>query len=110
MNSRKSLYDIAEFYRKKAMLNASYQGMRYRIWRGSRIAEGEEEEQDCLLAAIWPEPYCYEKTLEEKRQEREFPYSEEGLDQIYEWLCESYEQDRERWEHAKDHPMEGTLY
>ena len=89
MNSRKSLYDIAEFYRKKAVLTASYRGMRYRIWKESRTAEGAEEEHDCLLAAIWPEPYCYEKTPEEKRQEREFPYSEEGLDQIYEWLCES---------------------
>ena len=84
--------------------------MRYRIQRGTRKAEGEEEEQDCLLAAIWPEPYCYEKTAEEKRREREFPYSEEGLDQIYEWLCETYEQEQEYWEHVKENPMEGTLY
>ncbi len=108
MNSRKTLYDIAEFYRKGAVLNASYQGMRYQIQRCSR-GEGEAV-QDFLQASIWPEPFCYEKTSEELILQREFPYTEEGLDQIYAWLCENYEQERDRWEHARDNPMEGILY
>ncbi|MDO4166052.1 MAG: hypothetical protein Q4D32_01470 [Eubacteriales bacterium] len=107
MNSRESLYDIAEFYRKKAVLNASYQGMRYRI-RRKTWTDGEQE-CNCLEAAIWPEPFCYEKTPEEKREAKEFPYEEESLDQIYTWLCERYEQERQRWEQARDNPMEGIV-
>ncbi len=100
MNDRKSLYDIAEFYRKKAVLNASYQGMRYQVRRKTWM-EGEQE-QNCLLATVWPEPYCYDKTPEEKREAREFPYEEESLDQIHAWLCERYEADRDYWEQSKN--------
>lgn len=98
MNSRKSLYDIAEFYRKNAILNASYRGMRYQV---RRVTKGEgEQTSDCLVATVWPEPYCYEKTAEDKREAREFPNEEESLDQIYTWLCERYEQDQEYWEQS----------
>lgn len=100
MNDRKSLYDIAEFYRKKAVLNASYQGMRYQIRR--KTWTEEEREYNCLVATIWPEPFCYEKTAEDKRESREFPYEEESLDQIYTWLCERYEQDRDYWEQSRN--------
>lgn len=100
MNDRKSLYDIAEFYRKKAVLNASYQGMRYQVRRKTWM-EGEEE-KSCLLATVWPEPYCYDKTPEEKREAREFPYEEESLDQVYEWLCERYESKRDYWEQSRN--------
>lgn len=100
MNDRKSLYDIAEFYRKKAVLNASYGGMRYQV-RRKTWTEGEQE-CNCLVAAIWPEPFCYEKTPEEKRESREFPYEEESLDQIHAWLCERYEQDQEYWEQLRN--------
>ncbi|MDE6566930.1 MAG: hypothetical protein K2K70_04240 [Lachnospiraceae bacterium] len=99
MNDRKSLYDIAEFYRKKAVLNASYQGMRYQIRRKTWM-EGEQE-QNCLLATVWPEPYCYDKTPEEKRETKEFPYEEESLDQIHVWLCERYESNQEYWEQSR---------
>ncbi|MDE6853023.1 MAG: hypothetical protein K2J67_11175 [Lachnospiraceae bacterium] len=98
LNDRKSLYDIAEFYRKKAVLNASYRGMRYQV-RRKTWTEGDQE-CSCLVAAIWPEPFCYEKTPEEKRESREFPYEEESLDLIHAWLCERYEQDQEYWEQS----------
>lgn len=100
MNERKSLYDIAEFYRKKAVLNASYQGMRYQI-RRKTWTEGEQE-QNCLVATIWPEPYCYDRTPEEKREAKEFPYEEESLDRIYEWLCECYKSNQDYWEQSRN--------
>ncbi len=92
MNTRKSLYDIKSFYSKKAVLKAGYKGMRYQI---EQVAEGEET---CLLATIWPEPFCYEKTAEEKRERERFAFSEEGLDKVYDWLCEKYEEKRDYWE------------
>lgn len=85
MNSRSSLYDIKSFYDKKAVLKASFDGMRYQV---EQYQEGEEK---LLQATIWPEPFCFEKTPEEKKERRQFPYSEEGLDAAYQWLCQKYE-------------------
>lgn len=103
MNARKSLYDVKSFYKKKAVLKASYEGMRYQVERT------EKEESEFLLATVWPEPFCFEKTAEEKKQSKQFTYSEEGLDEVYQWLCDKYEEERERWEHARDFPMDGVL-
>ena len=103
MNSRKSLYDVASFYDKKAKLKASYEGMRYQV---EQVAEGEEKR---LRATVWPEPFCYEKTSEEQKQTKDFAYGEEGLDQAYRWLCEKYEEEKSRWEQARDLPMEGLF-
>ena len=103
MNSRKSLYDIKSFYNKKAVLKASYGGMRYQV---ERHMEGEEE---ILKATVWPEPFCFEKTPEEKKESKQFDYSEEGLDAVYEWLCQKYKEEQQRFEHARDFPLEGLI-
>ncbi len=103
MNSRKSLYDVASFYDKKAKLKASYEGMRYQV---EQVAEGEEKR---LRATVWPEPFCFEKTSEEQKEAKEFAYAEEGLDQAYQWLCDKYQEEKSRWEHARDYPLEGLF-
>ena len=72
MNSRKSLYDKQEFYRKGAILKASFQGMRY-----------PEENKT----------YAY------------FPYTEEGLDDVYDWLCTQYDEKKDRWDQARESAM-----
>lgn len=101
MNTRKSLYDIKSFYDKRAKLKAGYEGMRYQI-------EQEKEGEKChLLVTVWPEPFCFEKTAEAKKQKKRFVYSEDGLDEAYEWLCSIYEEQRDYWEHARDFPLGG---
>ena len=67
MNSRKSLYDKQEFYRKGAILKASFQGMRYQVEKWQK-----DNEEECFRAAIWPEPFCFEKTPEEIKPMRIF--------------------------------------
>lgn len=105
VNKRNSLYDIKSFYNKKAVLKASFQGMRYQVEQHQ-----EDEESDKVLrATIWPEPFCYEKTEEEKKTVQEFPYCEEGLDQAYDWLCKEYEERKEEWIQARDNPYEGLF-
>ena len=74
MNSRKSLYDKQEFYRKGAILKASFQGMRYQVEKWQK-----DNEEECFRAAIWPEPFCFEKTPEENKPYAYFPYTEEGI-------------------------------
>lgn len=92
MNKRKTLYDIKSFYNKKAVLKASFQGMRYQVEQHSK-----SEEEKALRVTVWPEPFCFEKTPEDRKTIREFSYSEEGLDQAYDWLCRTYEERQGEW-------------
>lgn len=98
MNTRKSLYDVKSFYSRKAVLKASYQGMRYQV---ERYQESEEAEV-VLRVTVWPEPFSFEKTAQDEKTVRDFAYEEEGLDEAYEWLCNIYEEQRERWMAAKE--------
>lgn len=102
MNKRKSLYDVKSFYNKKAVLKASYGGMRYQV---EQVEDGEKK---ALQATIWPEPFCFEQTVETEKERKQFPYTEEGLDEVYDWLCERYEAEQERFEHARDFPLDGA--
>ena len=48
--------------------------------------EGEEEEKPVLKVILWPEPFALKHTPDEQKVTRDFPFSEEGLDEIYEWI------------------------
>lgn len=67
------------FY-KKEPLTGSLSGMRYRI---SMTGEGETAE---LSVVLYPDEVCFEKTDESKKQYYSFPFSDEGLKQITEFL------------------------
>lgn len=73
------------FY-KKEPFTGSYKGMRY------RIARTEGEGGASLTAVCWPEPFNYEKTPEEQKIQADFPFSEEGLVRIADWLNERYQE------------------
>ena len=62
-----------------------------------------------LKATIWPEPFCFEKTADEKKESKEFAYSDEGLLALHQWLCDSYDTKKEKWEHARDFPLDGIM-
>ena len=49
---------------------------------------------------IYPEPYCFEKTPEEEKQAKEFPFTNEGFDEAVAWMNQEYEEQKERWEKA----------
>lgn len=101
MNSRKSFYDIKSFYNKKAKPKASYKGMRYQIEQEDNGEDGKK-----LRVYIWPEPFCYEKTPDSYKISNEFSYDEDGLDQAYNWVCECYASETEKWGHAMKFPLE----
>ena len=60
------------FYKKEAF-TGSDRGIRF--WIG-KVTVGEEEE----------EPYAWKHTPDEQKISKDFAFSEEGLDEIYEWL------------------------
>ncbi|MCI8614166.1 hypothetical protein [Parablautia intestinalis] len=82
-------------YIKKEEYTASMEGMRYMLKK--KEAEGES----VLEAVIWPEPYCYAKTGEEKKQRKVFALSPEGVEQAAGWLNEQYKAHREYWKASK---------
>lgn len=84
MIQRKDILSIA--YMKKATFTGSYKGMRYRLKRVN------EQEEDMLQVVIWDGPYNFEVTAEEKKEYKEFPFSEDGICQAVAWLNDSWQQ------------------
>lgn len=78
-------------YIKMERQSGSFQGMRFTFQR----------QEDTLMVTLYPEPYCLEKTPDEKKKTASFPLTEEGLDQAVAWLNEEYEKQPSYW--AKIH-------
>ncbi len=89
---------ISAAFVKKSRFTGSFQGMRYLLQKAERAVKGAEGEQDkaekaaetVLEAVIWPEPFSFEKTEDEKKHGRDFPLSEEGLWEAVDWLNEEF--------------------
>jgi hypothetical protein len=79
---------------KKEPLTGSMSGMRYRM-----IKTGEKNAEK-LLVTIWPEPFCFEKTEESKKQFSEFPFTADGLLEAIGWLNDQYEAQIDVWKSA----------
>jgi hypothetical protein len=74
----------------------SYKGMRFRIAREPMeevwFLPAEKKAEGALVAAVWPEPYGYDATPDEKKTVSEFPFTDEGKLEMTGWLNEMYEQ------------------
>lgn len=76
---------------KKNVYTGSMKGMRYRLQK-----TGEKPEQK-ILVHIWPEPFCFEKTEEDKKISQEFEFSQAGKEQIVAWLNRQYQEKKQLW-------------
>lgn len=74
-------------YIKKEELTGSDTGMRYMLKKSG----------DCIKVTIWPEPYCYAKTPDDKKIVTEVPLTKEGVEMAREWLNEQHEKIKELW-------------
>lgn len=81
---------ISVNYIKKEPFLGGYKGMRYRLIKSS---EGME-------VTIWPEPFNYFNTPEEKKQRKEFPLTLQGRDEAVAWLNEQHEVQKQLWDLA----------
>lgn len=77
-------------YIKKDDFTGSYKGMRYRL---SKSGDGME-------VVIWPGPYNFVKTPEQKKQRKEFPLTVEGKEEAVKWLNEQYGVQKQLWDSA----------
>lgn len=80
---------------KKEPFSGSHCGMRYYL----------TVSDDMLAAYLYPEPWCFEATPEDKKEKKEFPFTQEGLDDAIAWMNARYEADRDRWEQISKDQM-----
>lgn len=88
------------FYLKEP-LTGSLDGMRYRIKRTedeeTKDIEDEKLKKYHLQVVLYPDAKCFEKTDEELKQYYDFPYTEEGLLQITDFLNQQSVEQKELW-------------
>lgn len=93
-----------EFYKSRPF-KGSDKGIRYMIQKDTVEIPSEAEEQEgdsaeeskpetktVLTAYIWPEPFCFEVTPDEKKGSKQFEFSEKGLCDAISWLNESHDE------------------
>lgn len=81
--------DISIPFLKKSRFTGSYLGMRYVLFKAEQ--EKEDGVEDVIRAVIWPEPFNYEVTPEEKKHGKDFPFSTDGLWEAVDWLNAEHE-------------------
>ena len=72
-----------EFY-KYEPFSGSDSGIRYRV---EKYQESEDSDKQ-LKVTIWPEPFSFENTPDDKKTSRLFDFSEDGLVNCAEWINE----------------------
>lgn len=97
MINRKNLLNL-NFY-KKEPFTGSFQGMRY------RIEKKEEDGTVFLLAATYPQPFCFTATDDSLKTFQKFDFTEQGLCDVSDWLNEQYEKYPEKWRADRAFPI-----
>ena len=82
------------FFSYGGIYSGDHHGMRYVIKR-------KGDKPDFILSAtVWPGPFCYAATDEDKKTEAEFDYSEDGRREAIEWIKKQYDDRKEEWDNA----------
>lgn len=89
MIKRKDL--LAFNFYKKEKFTGSYRGMRY------LIQKAEEGEETFFSVYTWRGPFNFVTTEDEKKTEKRFPFQEDSLETITNYLNEVYEADKGNW-------------
>ena len=74
-------------YLNKTVFTGSSNGMNFML----RKIGGEEDTPVQIQAVVWPGPYIFSVTEDEKKTFQEFEFSEEGLTASIAWLNTYYE-------------------
>lgn len=78
------------FY-KKEKFTGSYLGMRYLIKKDTK------DDTDIFRVCIWPGPYNFDSTPEEKKTSMDFPFTPDGKQQVVDWLNEQWASRKDAW-------------
>ena len=90
MIRRKDL--LAMSFYEKSPFTGSDGNMNYRVEKITMEENSENEEEKksikLLQATVWPGPFCFTMTADEKKERRTAPFSEEGLNELVDWMNE----------------------
>jgi hypothetical protein len=96
MAIEKSTFFNLKHYEYGEAFFGSYKGMRYRLAREplenvffTPIEERNPESR--LMATVWPEPYSYFDTEDEKKISEKFEITEEGFEEAIAWINAQFE-------------------
>lgn len=78
------------FY-KKEKFTGSYLGMRY------LIQKAQQDDADIFQVCIWPGPYNFATTPEEKKTCASFPFTSDGKQAVVDWLNEEWTSRQNEW-------------
>ncbi|MBP3489447.1 MAG: GNAT family acetyltransferase [Roseburia sp.] len=96
------------FY-KKEKFTGSYQGMRYLIKKDAIPAAPSDSAgadappadapamTDVFLVTIWPGPYNFASTDDDKKTSATFPFTPEGKEAVVAWLNEQWQSRKSEW-------------
>lgn len=80
----------------------SHRGMRYRIARDPMddvaLAPPDKKGEAAFEIIIWPEPFSFDATEDDKKTKKNFPFTIEGKEEMIAWLNEQYESRLDEWE------------
>lgn len=79
-------------YYKKASFTGWMNGMRFLIRR-----EAPDEGDAVFHAWVWPGPYIFDLTPEERKMDFTAPFSPDGKRETVDWINEQYESHPELW-------------
>lgn len=81
---REDVFTFA-YFGYKQRFHGSHRGTRYALEK--KTVENENGEETSVIRAwIWPEPFCFEETEEEKKTSKDFEYSEQGVCAAIDWI------------------------
>jgi len=91
------MIDYDHFHVLNYVKKEEYTGsMRYMLKK--KVVPRDDQEETCLEVIIWPEPYGYARTEEEKKLRKDFPFSEDGLKEAVVYLNQQFEDQRVLWD------------
>lgn len=84
-------------YLKKTEFTGCHKGMRYRLEK----AEGEDGETK-LKCTVWPEPFNFFMTSEDRKESEFFFFGEDGVVDAVAWMNDRLFLEKEKWERASE--------
>ena len=82
---------------KKEPYSGCHNGMRYYMCAN--------EDKTEFNVTIYPEPLCFEKTPDDKKETNSFPITEDGMDAAIKWLYEKYDDRKDYWNNSLENAM-----
>lgn len=83
-------------YYKKDTFSGWINGMRFLVKK-----ESQEDTGDSFHAWLWPGPFIFDLTEDEKKIDFTAPFTEEGKAQVVDWINEQYKTRGDLWNREK---------